>query len=794
MGRLKALGYRISRKVIGWLVKPQLAGAEVEQSLESPGSVDTDNFIYVMDTRSLSDLIVVDLVCERLEMPGPLTPIEYSGQHEDRRFFFLNRAAGGWFRRDTMRTYSERMMRILGNVDEQCEAALLPVAVFWGRAPQKEGSVWRAMMSENWSVTSRVKRLASLLFSRKYIVVSYGTPIPLKELARTEDNRMVRRAARLLRVRLRNQRVATLGPDFSHQRTLAEQILSSRSVRAAIDSSDLKSTQAERRARKAVQGIASNMSFPTIRVLSRLLTWFWQEIYDGVEVHGMPRLQRVAESHTVVYVPSHRSHIDYLLLSYLLFYRGLMIPHIAAGENLNMPIVGGILRRGGAFFMRRQFRDDPIYSAVFSEYLYQVYRRGHCVEFFPEGGRSRTGRLLPARLGLIKMTLDCHERGIPRPLAMVPVYFGYEKVIEASSYLDELRGSEKQRESLGDIFRSLRLIREDFGKVDVNFGEPIIVDDWLPGTENNPPLELGHEVMLRINEAASINPVNLIALVTLSTPRFAVDEVRLVEQIDCYLALLRADAAAHDYTVTSMNGAAVVRYVEQLGMISREHHEFGDILCHDPFNAVLMTWYRNNVAHTLALPALIGCLIQQRRRPLNKLALNAMVETVFPYIAEELYIRIEPAATDRWLSHMVDLGLLELHPTGGYLAPPAGDPNQHRLQLLASIIQPTLERLYIVIALLASSTPESETPRTREALQKDSQEIAQKMSRIYGLNAPEFFDARLFNLFVDKLMADGVICEGSDGALTHSSLVDDVLKAAGAVINPEFRYAILREG
>ena len=796
MRRLKALGYRISRRVIGWLVKPQLAGTEAELQLSAPASADapdTSNFIYVMDTRSLSDLIVVDLVCERLEMPGPLEPIEYSGHTEKRRFFFLNRSAGGWFRRDTMQTYSERMVRVLGNADENCEASLLPVAVFWGRAPQKEGSLWRAMMSENWSVTSRLKRVANLIFSRKFIVVSYGTPIPLRELAGAEDNRVVRRAARLLRVRLRNQRVATLGPDFSHQRTLAEQILGSRAVRNAIAASELKPAQANRRARKAVQSIASNMSFPTIRVLSRLLTWFWQEIYDGVEVHGMQRLQEVAESHTLVYVPSHRSHIDYLLLSYLLFYRGLMIPHIAAGENLNMPVVGSILRRGGAFFMRRQFRDDPIYSAVFSEYLYQVYRRGHCVEYFPEGGRSRTGRLLPARLGMIKMTLDCHDRGVPRPLALVPVYFGYEKLIEASSYLDELRGTEKKRESVADIFRSLRLIREDFGKVDVNFGEPVIVDDWISGQEENPPFALGQEVMLRINEAASINPVNLIALVTLSTPRFAVDETRLIEQIDCCLALLRADADHHEFTVTRMSGAEVVHYVEQLGMIKREHHEFGDILCHDPFNAVLMTWYRNNIAHTLALPALIACLVHLRRRPLNKLALSTMVDTVFPYIAEELYVRVDPTATDRWLTHMVELGLLELHPTGGYLAPPAGDPNQHRLELLSTIIQPTLERLYIVIALLASSArPGSE--RTRESLQDDSRKIAQKMSRIYGLNAPEFFDARLFNLFVDKLVADGLISEREDGTLGHTAIVDDVLKAAQAVINPEFRYAILREG
>ncbi len=121
--------------------------------------------------------------------------------------------------------------------------------------------------------------------------------------------------------------------------------------------------------------IFSHMSYPTIRVLERLLTWFWHRIYNGVNVNGWHRLNRVAATHTLIYVPAHRSHVDYMLLSYLLFQRGLMIPHIAAGDNLNLPVLGNILRRAGAFFMRRSFREDPIYGAVFSEYLYQISRR-----------------------------------------------------------------------------------------------------------------------------------------------------------------------------------------------------------------------------------------------------------------------------------------------------------------------------------------------------------------------------------------------------------------------------------
>ena len=108
-----------------------------------------------------------------------------------------------------------------------------------------------------------------------------------------------------------------------------------------------------------------------------------------------------------------------------------MIPHVAAGDNLDMPVVGPLLRRGGAFFMRRSFGDDRLYSAVFSEYLYQLFRRGSPSEYFIEGGRSRTGRLLPPRTGLLNMTIATHVRGVPRPIVFVPVNIGYEKLIEA---------------------------------------------------------------------------------------------------------------------------------------------------------------------------------------------------------------------------------------------------------------------------------------------------------------------------------------------------------------------------
>ena len=136
-----------------------------------------------------------------------------------------------------------------------------------------------------------------------------------------------------------------------------------------------------------------------------LLSWFWNKIYDGVKIHNIEGVQQIAPGHEVIYVPCHRSHIDYLLLSYLLFRNGLTRPHIAAGINLNMPVIGSLLRRGGAFFMRRTFKGNPLYTSVFNEYMHTLFTKGFPVEYFVEGGRSRTGRMLQPKTGMLAITV-----------------------------------------------------------------------------------------------------------------------------------------------------------------------------------------------------------------------------------------------------------------------------------------------------------------------------------------------------------------------------------------------------
>ncbi len=248
-----------------------------------------------------------------------------------------------------------------------------------------------------------------------------------------------------MRAEFRHMRVDTLGPDLSRRRAIIAQVLRTRAVRQAVRQ-EIRDTKRTRRdgllvARRHALEIAANYSHTFVRIAERILSRFLTRVYDGIEVRNAEYLDRLPPACEIVYMPCHRSHVDYLLLSYVIYQRGYAVPYVAAGVNLNLPVIGRLLRKGGAFFIRRSFRGSGLYPIVFMKYVDVMMNRGHPIEFFIEGGRSRTGRLLRPRTGMLSMTVRSFLRDTRRPVAYVPVYFGYDKLLEGESYIDELMGT-----------------------------------------------------------------------------------------------------------------------------------------------------------------------------------------------------------------------------------------------------------------------------------------------------------------------------------------------------------------
>lgn len=773
--------------------------------------------LYVLEERNLSDLLALEQACMDSGLRRPGKRLQLRGLQLPRSLIALERRAGVLRRRPDRRTPPE-LTRAIGAAcdDPALELDIVPVAVYWGRAPQREHSWLRLLLSENWALVGPFRRLLSIVLNGRGTLIRFGEPRALRNhcAAGADGARGARRLLKELRAEFRHMRADTLGPDLSTRRAIVAQVLRTRAVRQAVRQ-EIRETRASRRdglraARRDALEIAADYSHAFVRVADRVLHRLLNGIYDGVEVRNAEYLDRLPPGCEIVYVPCHRSHVDYLLLSYVIYRRGYAVPYVAAGINLNLPVLGRLLRKGGAFYIRRSFRGGNLYPIVFMKYVDVMMNRGHPIEFFIEGGRSRTGRLLQPRTGLLGMTVRSFLRDTRRPVAYVPAYFGYERLLEGETYLAELSGRPKQQESVGGLLRMLPRLRGWFGHVHISFGEPLLLDGMLDRLqpawreavrdESVRPAWFGAvvdsvaaELMRRINAAAAVTPINLLSVALLATPRQAMLESDLEKQLQLYLELLRACPYSPDVSIAATDGAAIIRCGEQMGMLERHPHPLGDVLRMVERNAILATYYRNNVLHLFALPSLVACAFLNNARMRHD-DIHRLVWRVYPYIRAELFLRWReeevPGVVDAVLAALAGFGLLERSADGGaWSRPITGSAQAVRLSLIAQATIQTVERYYLAVALLLRAGSAALTP---EALEQRCVAMAQRMSMLYGLAAPEFFDRVMFCDFIDLLRLRGVIRLDGDGRLTYDTALLAVAEDARIVLSEQIRHSILQ--
>jgi glycerol-3-phosphate O-acyltransferase len=775
---------------------------------------------YVLERASSSDLAVLQNVCVRERLPRPGRRLLARYLRNARSSFALTRSVGFWRSRDDRRP-PELLRHLIEALrrDPEIDVSLVPAAVYWGRAPSRESSLIRLLLLEDWVIASRVRRLLTVLFNGPNTTVQLGDPVSLRSLLGNDTDTavMARRISRLLRAQLASLRTARLGPDLSHRRTLVAEVLRTRAVRAAVaqELRDKKKKGVSRRtvlleARRYANEIAANYSHAFVSLMAIALAKLWNRLYDGVEFAHAEALTQVAQGNEIIYVPCHRSHMDYLLLSYAIYQQGYAVPHIAAGLNLNLPVVGRFLRKGGAFFLRRSLRGSGLYTVVFMKYLAAIMARGHSIEYFIEGGRSRTGRLRPPMTGMLAMTVRSYLREPKRPLVFVPVYFGYERIVEGATYVGELSGLPKEKESVFGLLRTAGKLRERFGRVHVNLGEPIHLDrmleryqpDWRAqefDDQNRGPWvgslvdELAVTIMRHINAAAAVTPINLLAMALLATPRQAMLETDLTSQIEVMLAVLKSVPYSDRVTLTGQAASQIIDYGLTLRVIMRESQRAGDIVRMSAEHAVLATYYRNNVLHLFAIPSLIACCFlsnaAMRTEDVQRLA-----SRIYPYIAAELFLRWSEqdvlAVVADALGALADLGLLDRSSDGTlWRRPPPTSATAMQLSLLAQSTIQTIERYYLVIALLIRS---GSGGMTQKLLEDNCRLMAQRMTRLYGLNSPEFSDASLFENFIDLLRSREVVRVDEAGRLTFDDVLLRVEADAQVVLSEQIRHSILQ--
>lgn len=785
---------RILNYPLRWLTKSTVVPKDPFDDLK----LDSQHAIcYVMNIDSGANLTILERECHRLGLPSPTQPLEALNS-EQPCYLSLNKPKS-WFNHDrTLPEHQLRLQTMLEYVQNNPEhdIQLIPVSMFWGRNPGKEKSFVRVLFTDQEDM-GRLRRLLAVLVNGRQNFISFNKPISLQNWVSTvrKSSADPKKLARTLRLHFHRQRVASMGPTFTHLSTISNAILASQAVKDAIQHEATKRkiplSKANHTAKDYVKEIACTPSFATLRFFDKLLTWLWNKLYDGLEVGHTERLREIAQGHEIIYVPSHRSHIDYLLLSYVLYYHGLIPPHIAAGINLDFWPVGGLLRRAGAFFIRRSFRGNQLYTTVFNEYVNFLFRRGIPVEYFIEGGRSRTGRLLEPKTGMLAMTVQNYVRSAKKPLVMVPVYVGYERVMEVSSYQRELLGAAKQKESIGQLVNTRKALRTAFGKVYVNFGSPILLSDflqqqhpsWRQDKENlawtKPVIHnLAQQCVTGINNAVAVNSVALVSLILLTQPRHALVKGFLKSHIKGYINLFRLAPYSIDMTFPNLSPMEMLDHCERLSVTGTIANPLGDIVQLVAKTAVYTTYYRNNILHIFALPALIAsCYLKHETLSLSRI--QQMCHTLYPYLKAELFIRWDAAQLDEAiqviLQGLVQINWLQKTAEDEYSVSEHSENHAHLL-MLAATLQQTLERYFIALNRLLSATPAADDDNkiNKGQLANDCKLFAEQKSVLYGINSPEFFDKSLFMAFY-QTHEKQIVTEHSSTELYHQ--VSELLPA-----------------
>ncbi|KAI8909284.1 hypothetical protein DFJ77DRAFT_512992 [Powellomyces hirtus] len=375
--------------------------------------------------------------------------------------------------------------------------------------------------------------------------------------------------------------------------------------------------------------VADMSSISTIRLVAFFINSMLVRMYhQGIHIREsefieVQKYARYAEEQkmSLIFLPSHKSHVDYLVLSYIFYRLGIALPHIAAGDNLNMVAVGSILKACGAFFIRRQWGNDVMYNALMREYIELLMVRGHNLEAFIEGTRSRIGKLLQPKFGILKIVLDAVASGRVKDVIIVPMSLGYDKVIETESYVNELLGTPKQKESLAGLFNSLNILQFKWGRIDIRFAKPYSLRQYIEsqevrrGATFNPMSvpedrnlllqSLGFRVLSDINAVSVTMPTALVGTVVLTLRGRGVGRNELVRKVNWLKReILAKGGRVADFGDMSTS-AIVERAVQQMKDLIGKRTDLLEPVYY-PLKRFELSFYRNQVIHLFLSEAILS--------------------------------------------------------------------------------------------------------------------------------------------------------------------------------------------
>lgn len=538
----------------------------------------------------------------------------------------------------------EDPIRHLLEIQEQVDFPifLVPQMVVYEKAPSRDTKSLLKLFFGDVENPGKLRKLVLCFFKAKKAVVEVGEPINLQDvLASASKEALLRQVAQEIRRGLINRidvtRRLITGPVIKSREEVMELTLTdpglTRSMEHLAETEKKKLYKIKKDAQDYFWEISADWNQFYISMLLRCIDWLADHLFEGVhfDTEGFERVREAGQRGSLIFVPCHKSHLDYLLLNNLIYQHHMHPPRIAAGKNLSFWPLGPIFRGSGAFFIRRRFLGGKLYAEVLFTYIKTLISSGYNLEFFIEGGRSRTGKLVLPKLGLMHMILRAYEEKAAPDLLFVPTFIGYDQVPEEKAYLKELEGRAKETESVGQLVKARKFLRKRYGRAYIQFSQPISLNKFLGqgpeaalagGQLRNHAQQLASRIIQAINDISVVTPFSLVCAALLTYPRKGVYRRELLQIIQVLYDFLRTRKApladslenltpAVEETLAQCAARKLITPIEKEEGLADELGLGGYSI--DESKRPLLEYYKNNIIHFFLPASLVALAILARQ-------------------------------------------------------------------------------------------------------------------------------------------------------------------------------------
>ena len=678
---------------------------------------------------------------------------------------------------------------------------VFPQVVFWNRNPEKSGTV---LNSEAIGDRGLLSGMLTMWKSATPAFVRIGKPVNLKEVLEAQGGADVKHLSRQVRNNLMEiynyEKRSILGPQIKTQQEMMEKVLYHKNVLDVIQQEMNEKGVPEKKLRKKSYGyfreIAADFSIVYIRFFKAANDYLFRKIFDGIyfDIEDFKRVREASSRGPIIVVPSHKSHMDYLIISCLFYQNKLIPPHILSGSNLTFFPMGKIFRRSGAFFMRRTFKGLNLYAAVFKQYIKTLVNEGYAIEVFIEGTRSRTGKVVQPKMGIIKYLIEAIDEGYNKDLVFAPITVNYDRILEENSYLKELKGKEKTEESTSGFLKSRKLLKRKYGSVYMGFNEPFTLSEVREQflKEKNisdvdlVTVELGYYIIKRINETVVVTPfaITTAALLNTTARGFTRESVkRRIEMIYSYLKKteyklaepLKENPDFDNIMDTVFESYASDRIISNAGSpddkTANGENQKEELFIIDHDQRGRINFYKNSITH-MTLPVnmiSLAILITSTNGKTSKSRVTAEFEKIRDALSREFVypdlLNDTETVIKETISHFESEGAITAEGKDIVFDDAGGE----MLKFFAGMIQDYIESYLIALNTL-SDIPDQHL--SRKDLIIATRKRGTRMYHLSEIQCSEALSLINYNNAVDKFVEAGILQQDGESKKAQITIID----------------------